>query len=153
MVGGLLGTSLHATNSVEVVRGCGTASAPSPPMQRCRFQPRLLVVSGVLHAVGGDMEQAQRATSSTIERFDCAAQRWVHVTDIPLGRIKCASCCFQSKIFVFGGGSADSFCSRSWDSYDVQSDSWLSSTSLDKDRMMSSRKTAVRSSVAVLYSL
>lgn len=126
VAGGFVEDSLQATDSVETVTIECREAAVQARMVRKRLRPRLIVIQGVLYAVGGDMNNFYH-TASTIEKYDTASQTWQMLTEFPMTRPGCAVAALDNRIFVFGGGSSQSLAQGSWDIFDTATSEWESS--------------------------
>ena len=70
-----------------------------PPLTADRRQFSLVVVAGVMYAVGGDCT----GDKDTIEKYDQRNNQWVHVCDFPHKRKASCSTSIGNYILVFGG--------------------------------------------------
>ena len=114
-------------SSVEVLDiKTKTSALQAQSMVRTRWTFSLVVVLGVLYAVGGDTTYGL-----SIERMtNDETHSWEMVTEKePDGayRFDCACVAVGSKIFVIGGSNAaGSVHNRTWDAFDVLTHQWVS---------------------------
>ena len=103
LVGGLVANVAKTTNSVEIYDPDLQQSTIGPALVAIRYCPRLLVVNGILYAVGGDIKDFTYNRNFTIEQYDEYSNRWKLTTSFPICRINCAVCAYGNAIYVFGG--------------------------------------------------
>ena len=73
------------------------------------------------------------ATDSATVRFSSGvcSHKWEIVTEIVMDRFGCASCVFENKIIVIGGGHVKGISERtSWDAFDIDEKQWASASGL-----------------------
>jgi hypothetical protein len=100
-------------------------------MNRARYNFKLYVIRDELYAVGGDIEGVCSLLQGTIEKYDTTIMQWIMVTTFPHKRHNCASSCFDTSIFIFGGKDGRNVCTT-WDRYDVLTNSWASEAYKDE---------------------
>ncbi|KAJ1416785.1 hypothetical protein B484DRAFT_454177 [Ochromonadaceae sp. CCMP2298] len=127
IAGGLLESQHFVTNTVEIFDPLTNTCIPGPPLKQARIKPGLVIVKGVLYAVGGTMMTFAHGPT-TVERFAEESGRWEVDSECPEFRSKCSVCAAGSKIFLFGGANGGTV-HNTWTSYDVDTKSWANAPS------------------------
>lgn len=102
VAGGFLcnqGYPIVGSTSVECYNAEINAWEECPSLTTDRKQFSLLVIRGVMYAVGGDCV----GDKNTIERYDENSKMWIHVCDYPHKRKASCSSSIGSYIIIFGG--------------------------------------------------
>ena len=60
----------------------------------------------------------------SVEKYDCATDKWSYVSELNIGRCKHSACIMQGKIFVVGGLNAEGKLVKEIECYDSSTDKW-----------------------------
>ena len=74
----------------------------------------------VIYAIGGRSNDFKFLKS--VEKYDCAADKWIYVNEMNIGRHLHSACVMHGKIFVVGGGNARPV--KEIECYDPSTDRW-----------------------------
>ena len=87
---------------------------------RCFFAA--LSCNDVIYVIGGCNDKSNAV--KTVEKYDCASDKWIYVSEMNIERYGHSACVMQGKIFVVGGCNADSKPVREIECYDPSTDKW-----------------------------
>ena len=94
------------------------------PFKRRRPRTRFAAVScdDVIYAIG-NWNDDLKALKST-EKYDCAADKWIYVSEMNIGRWRHSACFMQGRIFIIGGHNAEEEPVKEIERYDPSTDKW-----------------------------
>ena len=76
----------------------------------------------VIYAIGGTSDDFNVLKS--VEKYDCAADKWIYVSEMNIERIRHSVCVMQGKIYVVGGENAECKLVKEMECYDPSTDRW-----------------------------
>lgn len=128
VAGGLLSdpSSGGYTNSVEIFDFKRSTWNLVPNMNVKRIWLRLVVVAGVLYAVGGDVDEFGHGLLPTIEKFSAECNCWKIVAEFRVHRRVYSVTSLGSQIYVFGGRDKEYSTCQDWDCFDTKTGAWES---------------------------
>ena len=74
-------------------------------MQTPRYRFAAVSCDDTIYAIGGTSDGFNALKS--VEKFDCAADKWIYVSEMDIKRWEHAACVMQGRIFVIGGRNAE----------------------------------------------
>ena len=75
-----------------------------------------------IYAIGG-WNNILKALKS-VEKYDCAADKWIYVSEMNIERRGHSACVMQDKIFVIGGRNPEEEPVKEIERYDPSTDKW-----------------------------
>lgn len=124
IVGGCFENNTIVTKSVEIFDPITGKCVKGPSLTTRRDFSNLIVVLGLLYAVGGDVNDEGTQAIRTIEVFDKCMNTWRIVTAFKDERRGFSTSAIGSKIYIFGGSSDEHYELNTWDAYDVTQNQW-----------------------------
>jgi len=124
VVGGEIQGKEGFSESVEIVDMETGDCIAGPKLTKRRMWLTLIVISGILYAVGGD-STVESQSKPSIEFYDSVAKKWKHETFLPAFRRLYSSAASGSMIHIFGGKD-ESYCQlNDSDCYDTFAKRWV----------------------------